>query len=108
MLNRWWLAVLVLIVSGLQAWDANALEAGPGLLVVIAFVLLVTPSAILASVSFGVRISAAFASIVALFGVRALSAAHLPELALAGVFSVVLVLADHASAMQRQRKTRET
>lgn len=94
------LAVLALLVSALQAWDSNALEAsGPVQLMIAAAI--VTPGlTILRSRQFLVRLVAVGLAAVLLVGARVASDVPLPELVLAAAFPGILVLLDHFRTVQ--------
>ena len=101
-MNKWLLAVLSLIVSALQAWDSNALNAEASIQVLIA-VAVILPAAAIVITSHGVvRLAAAGAAMAMLAMARGLSATHMPELALAGAFAGMLIPASQLWPERRQ------
>ena len=100
MLNRWLLAALALALSVLQAWDSHALGAEPAAIAGIALVILLIPVTIVWSRHPGRRFAVAAVAVICFSAIRLLSSAHLPELALAGVFPALLVLMDYLAGRQ--------
>jgi hypothetical protein len=92
-MNKWLLAALTLTASALQAWDSNALDAEGGVQWLIAAGVILPAATVLLSAHAGIRLAAAGAAVVILLGARFLSGVHMPELALAGGFAGILILA---------------
>ena len=91
-MNKWLLATLALVVSVLQAWDANALNAEPAIQLIIAMAVMLPAGAIVITPHAAVRLAAAGAAMAMLAMARVLSDTHMPELALAGGFAGILIL----------------
>jgi hypothetical protein len=94
------LALLVVAVSALQAWDSHALEASGPVQLVIAGAIVIPGLAILRFQQLLVRLVAVGISALLLVGARIVSDVPLPELVLAAAFPGILVLLDHFRAVQ--------
>jgi len=87
-----WGALAIVLMGALQAWDSGVLRAPPaiGLLVVLALAMGVI--ALFFAESAGTRFAVAIASILLLFGARALSPVPLPELGLVGLIIMMVLV----------------
>jgi hypothetical protein len=99
------LAFCALVVSSFQAWDSHALDAEPFVRALVLIGVLLPASAIVATRDVRVRGAAVLAAAVLMIAARALSAFHLPELALAAFFPGALVLLDHFRDLAARRET---
>ena len=98
-------AVAALLISSLQAWDANALDAERSVQFMVAAGVLLPALAILLTRDVRVRGVAVLAAAVLMVLARVVSAQHMPALALAAVFPAMLILLDHVRTLAGQKGT---
>jgi hypothetical protein len=95
---RWLVALAMVVMSGLQAWDSNILTAEGHVQAMVGIAILLPAIAVLATADVGARAAAVAVGAVLVIVARMVSSAHLPELFLAMFFPAMVVIIDQITA----------
>jgi hypothetical protein len=95
---RWVVALAMVVLSGLQAWDSNILTAEAHVQAMVAIAILLPAIALLATSNVGTRAAAVAVGAVLVIVARMISNAHLPELFLAMFFPAMVVIIDQITS----------